>query len=141
MVEMIKLEDGAYVPKECCGFTNPLTSGGKSEIDDIDIPCGADCGEECGSCVIQKIFNEYARVTGQEHKGTDESKTRNITYGNGFTIDASDSKNFTVNIQDCRNFTVNIQDCKNYSINKQDCKDIIVKSGEQRKEKGMEESE
>lgn len=29
MIEMIKLEDGAYVPKECCGFTNPLTSGGK----------------------------------------------------------------------------------------------------------------
>lgn len=30
MIEMVKLDDGDCVPRECCTFTNPLTSGGKS---------------------------------------------------------------------------------------------------------------
>ncbi len=61
MVEMVRLEDGNYVPKECCTFTNPLTSGGVSYVDDIDLPCGADCGSDCDSCVIQRIMNEYQK--------------------------------------------------------------------------------
>lgn len=65
MIEMIKDDDGLYAPRECCTFTNPLTSGGRSEIDDIDLPCGADCGNECRECVIQRIMNEYANLTGQ----------------------------------------------------------------------------
>ena len=62
MVEMIKLEDGNYVPKECCTVTNPLTSGGKSYVDDVELPCGENCDNNCGSCVIQKIMNEYAEL-------------------------------------------------------------------------------
>lgn len=63
MIEMAKLDDDTYVPKECCYYTNPLTS--ESEIDDVDMPCGADCEGECSRCVIQKIMNEYAALTGQ----------------------------------------------------------------------------
>lgn len=65
MIEMVKLDDDAYVPRECCTMTNPVTSGGKSEVDDIDMPCGAGCGWECSECVVQKIMNEYAELTGQ----------------------------------------------------------------------------
>lgn len=63
MIEMIRLENGDFVPKECCTFTNPATSGGESYVDDVDIPCGADCGKDCSECVIQKIMNEYAALT------------------------------------------------------------------------------
>lgn len=49
-------------PRECCTFTNPLTSGGKSVVDDVELPCGADCENECSNCVIQKIMNEYATL-------------------------------------------------------------------------------
>lgn len=66
MVEMIKLDDETYIPRECCTVTNPLTSGGESEIDDIDMPCGADCDGECSECVVQKIMNEYATLTMQK---------------------------------------------------------------------------
>lgn len=69
MIEMVKMEDGSFVPKEWCSFTNPLTSGGKSEIDDIDMKCFGDCGGECDSCDLQKLFNEYAQLTGQEFSG------------------------------------------------------------------------
>ncbi len=65
MVEMVQMEDGSCVPKEWCGFTNPLTSGGKSEIDDIDMKCFGECEGECESCDLQKVFNEYAELTGQ----------------------------------------------------------------------------
>lgn len=62
MIEMVKLDDGDCVPRECCTFTNPLTSGGKSVVDDVELPCGADCENECSNCVIQKIMNEYATL-------------------------------------------------------------------------------
>lgn len=65
MIEMIKLDEESYVPRECCTATNPITSSGKSEIDDMDMPCGADCDGECSNCVVQKIMNEYAVLTGQ----------------------------------------------------------------------------
>ena len=125
MVEMIKLEDGTYIPKESRGLTNPLTSGESSEVEIASLPCGVGCGEECSSCIIQKIFNEYVKLTGQECERA--SKTRNITNERGFSINASDSGIFTVNIQDCKNFTINIQNCKDHSINKQDCKDALKK--------------
>lgn len=66
MVRMIKTEDGLFVLKEWCGFTNPLTSGGKSEIDDIDMKCFGDCDGECKKCDLQKLFDEYAKLTGQD---------------------------------------------------------------------------
>ena len=62
MVEMIKLEDGNYVPKECCTVTNPITSGGNSYVDDVELPCGENCDKNCDSCVIQKIMNAYAEL-------------------------------------------------------------------------------
>lgn len=65
MIEMVQMEDGSCVPKEWCSFTNPLTSGGKSEVDDIDMKCFGDCGGECENCDLQKLFNEYAELSGQ----------------------------------------------------------------------------
>ena len=65
MIEMIKLDDNHYIPKECCTVTNPSTSNGKSEIDSIDIPCGADCYQDCSKCIIQKVMDEYAKLTNQ----------------------------------------------------------------------------
>lgn len=65
MIEMTKIEDGTYVPKEWCSFTNPLTSGGKSEIDCVEMKCYGDCDGECESCELQQMFNEYAELTGQ----------------------------------------------------------------------------
>lgn len=64
-VQMIKNEDGHYVPMECCSMTNPRTSSGVREIDEIDLPCGADCGNDCNNCIIQKIMDEYAEITKQ----------------------------------------------------------------------------
>lgn len=55
-IEMLKLEDGDYVPKECCTINRCL------EVDDVDLPCGADCREQCSSCVIQKIMNAYGEA-------------------------------------------------------------------------------
>ena len=46
-------------------MTNPITSRGVSEIDDIDLPCGADCGSNCNNCIIQKIMDEYTEITQQ----------------------------------------------------------------------------
>ena len=34
-------------------------------IYDIDLPCGADCGNNCDKCIIQKIMDEYAEITQQ----------------------------------------------------------------------------
>ena len=31
-------------------------------VDDVELPCGADCENECSNCVIQKIMNEYATL-------------------------------------------------------------------------------
>lgn len=64
-IQMVKSDDGHYIPLECVTMTNPITSGGLSEIDDIDLPCGADCGKDCDNCVIQKIMDEYAEITRQ----------------------------------------------------------------------------
>lgn len=64
-VRMVKNDDNHYVPLECCTMTNPLTSGGISEIDDIDIPCGSDCDKDCDKCIIQRIMDEYAEITYQ----------------------------------------------------------------------------
>ena len=52
-VKMVKLEDGNYIPEECCTINRCL------EVDDVNLPCGADCREQCSSCVIQKIMNAY----------------------------------------------------------------------------------
>ncbi len=60
--EMVMLDDGNFVPKEICTFTNPLTSGGKSRIDDVDLPC--ECQDNCDHCIIQRVFNEYAALIG-----------------------------------------------------------------------------
>ena len=62
---MVKSDNGHYVPMECCSVANPITGGGVSEIDDIDLPCGADCGNDCDKCIIQKIMDEYAEITQQ----------------------------------------------------------------------------
>ncbi len=62
-VQMIKNDDGHYIPLEYCTTTNPKTSGGTSVIDDIDLPCGADCGKNCEECIIQRIMDEYAEMT------------------------------------------------------------------------------
>ncbi len=64
-IHMVKDDNGHYVPMECCSMTNPITSGGVSEIDEIDLPCGADCGNDCDKCIIQKIMDEYAEITQQ----------------------------------------------------------------------------
>ncbi len=64
-VQMVMNDNGHYVPMECCSMTNPRTSGGFCEIDDIDLPCGSDCGNDCNLCIIQKIMDEYAEITQQ----------------------------------------------------------------------------
>lgn len=77
MIKMLKDEYGyGYVPEECCSITNPVTSGGKPQIDDVELPCG-DCGIEagCKECIIQKVFDEYAKVSGQDQKN---GKTREL---------------------------------------------------------------
>lgn len=35
MFEMIKLDDGTYVPRTWCTVTNPTTSGGESNVDEL----------------------------------------------------------------------------------------------------------
>lgn len=63
-VKMIKLEDGDYVPEECCTFGRNFETG-EMEVDDVSLPCGCDCSRggtleiSCENCVIQKIMNEY----------------------------------------------------------------------------------
>lgn len=65
MIDMVITDDGDYVPLEMCTTTNPATSGGKSEVDDI-LSCSDVCGCNCSECIIQKLFNEYAILTNQE---------------------------------------------------------------------------
>lgn len=66
IVKMIKLDDETYVPEDWCTVTNPVTSGGKSEVDDVEMLCGGDCSGDCSSCEVQRIMNEYAVLTGQD---------------------------------------------------------------------------
>lgn len=61
-IEMIKDDDGHYVPLECCTMTNPATSGGSIQIDDIELPCGLECGSDCNECVIQRIMDKYGEL-------------------------------------------------------------------------------
>ena len=70
MIEMIKFDENTWVPRECCTMTNPLTSGGESVPDDVHMPCenSDGCTGECSECVIQKIMNEYADLTGQQDR-------------------------------------------------------------------------
>lgn len=55
-----------YVPREYCTFTNPVTSGGTEEVDYVDMPCENGCNKVCENCTLQKIMNEYARLTRQD---------------------------------------------------------------------------
>lgn len=65
-IKMIKLEDGDYVPEECCTFCRNFETG-EMEIDDVSLPCGGDCScggqfeDSCKGCTIQEIMNEYGR--------------------------------------------------------------------------------
>jgi hypothetical protein len=43
-VKMIKLEDGDYVPEECCTFGRNFETG-EMEVDDVSLPQGA-CGAD-----------------------------------------------------------------------------------------------
>ena len=66
MIKMIEFDEGVWVPEECCTMTNPLTSGGESIPDDVEMPCeGSESCTGCGNCIIQIIMNEYALYTGQ----------------------------------------------------------------------------
>lgn len=64
---MIKLEDGNWVPEECCTFGRNFETN-EMEIDDVSLPCGCDCSaggtfeDPCKNCVIQQIMNEYAEL-------------------------------------------------------------------------------
>lgn len=52
------IKGGNYVPEECCSFSRNFETG-NIEIDYVDLPCGADCDDQCQNCVIQRIMNEY----------------------------------------------------------------------------------
>lgn len=79
-IKMVEYE-GEWVPEECCTFTNPLTSGGESYIDDAETPC-SNCDQECSECVIQRVMDDYARVTGQAGGGYHAPKTMSDFVGN-----------------------------------------------------------
>lgn len=74
--EMVMLDDGNFVPKEICTFTNPLTSGGKSYIDDVDLPCFAECQGDCDNCIIQRVFNEYAALVGGDESYANQNRAK-----------------------------------------------------------------
>lgn len=58
-VKMVKYEED-YVPEELCTIDR---LGG---IDDV-LPCNESCRQEdCVTCVVTRVFNDYARVTKQE---------------------------------------------------------------------------
>lgn len=78
MIKMVEFDDGEWVPEECCTMTNPLTSGGESVPDDVEMPCegSENCTGECSECIIQKIMNDYARCTGQAGADTNLKKRR-----------------------------------------------------------------
>lgn len=56
-IEMVRHQDN-YVPKELC------TMNRFGEVDDCK-PCNTECYGECNSCKVTKVFNEYAKLTGQ----------------------------------------------------------------------------
>ena len=57
-IKMVEYE-GDYVPKELCSID---AHGG---VDDV-VPCSGTCEqEECDTCIVTKVFNEYARLTNQ----------------------------------------------------------------------------
>ena len=60
-VEMHEIYEGAFIPKECCVFEGEEVVGEK-------LPCGGGCDRVCEGCVIQGVFNDYARISGQEKK-------------------------------------------------------------------------
>ena len=66
MVEMYEICEGMFIPKECATFTGGQEGGGEALPDDEGLPCGDGCGKLCEECIIQKVFNDYARLTGQE---------------------------------------------------------------------------
>lgn len=60
-ISMVEYE-GCYVPKELC------TINRYNEIDDC-VSCNEACdGSDCDNCIVTKIFNDYARLTGQIRK-------------------------------------------------------------------------
>ena len=67
MIKMSEFDEGVWVPEECCAMTNPTTSGGKSVLYVVEMPCegSESCTGDCGNCIIQIIMNEYALYTGQ----------------------------------------------------------------------------
>lgn len=65
MVRMYEICEGMFVPEECCTFREPLGGIGEAVPDDEKLPCGKACGGVCEECVIQEVFNSYARLTGQ----------------------------------------------------------------------------
>ena len=66
MIKMTRVYGDMYVPREYCTFTNPVTSGGTEEVDYVDMPCENGCEKECENGTLQKIMNEYARLTRQD---------------------------------------------------------------------------
>lgn len=68
MIKMTRVYGDMYVPREYCTFTNPVTSGGTEEVDYVDMPCENGCEKECENCTLQKIMNEYARLTRQDEQ-------------------------------------------------------------------------
>lgn len=66
MIKMIRVYGDMYVPREYCTFTNSVTSGGTEELDYVDMPCENGCNKVCENCTLQKIMNEYARLTRQD---------------------------------------------------------------------------
>ncbi len=78
MIKMVEFDEGVWVPEECCTMTNPLTSGGESVPDDVELPCeGSEtCAGECSECIIQRVMNDYAGCTGQAGADTNLKKRR-----------------------------------------------------------------
>lgn len=66
MIKMTRVYGDMYAPREYCTFTNPVTSGGTEEVDYVDMPCENGCNKVCENCTLQKIMNEYARLTRQD---------------------------------------------------------------------------
>lgn len=81
--KMVNYEN-TFVPNDLCNVNR------YNEIDDC-LPCNNACsGENCDTCIVTKIFNDYARITGQNKKTEEKIK--------GFVLDISDIKYTTTNI-------------------------------------------
>jgi hypothetical protein len=70
MIKMIDY-DGEPVPEELCTV-------GRDGIADDFVGCGvcfdAEGDSDCANCVIDRLFKEYARITGQIRKGVNEDE-------------------------------------------------------------------